>query len=193
MAQSDDSQVGYLAVITAAVEALAAASQPYCVIGALALGAWGRPRATYDLDLLILAARSAPEPFLNPLLSNGFCIDERWRAENPMAKDAVLRLTHSAAPDFPVDLIYATGELQRSALTRRRQKLLQGIHLWVCSAEDLLLLKLWASRPRDFDDAVTIVKNPNVQLDLTYLWSWADRLGLQGELHYVLLAAGGGE
>lgn len=189
MAQSDDAPVGYFAVIAATVKALASASPPYCVIGALALGAWGRPRATYDLDLLILAASSAPEPFLKPLLSKGFRVDERWRAENPMAKDVVPRLNHPATPDFPVDLLYATSELHRSALGRRRLKHLYGVHLWVCSPEDLLLLKLQASRPRDFDDAVTIVKNPGLQLDLAYLWDWANRVGLQGELRYVLHAA----
>lgn len=46
-----------------------------------------------------------------------------------------------------------------------------------------------ASRPRDFDDVMTIVANPHIQLDLDYLWSWAERLGLQRELHYVLISA----
>ncbi len=64
-----------------------------------------------------------------------------------------------------------------------------GIPLWVCSAEDLLLLKLKASRPHDFEDALGIVKNPHLQIDLAYLWTWADRLGLQGELQYVLSSA----
>lgn len=52
-------------------------------------------------------------------------------------------------------------------------------------------MKLKASRPHDFEDALGIIKNPHLQLDLPYLWNWADRLGLHGELHYVLQAAGG--
>lgn len=62
----------------------------------------------------------------------------------------------------------------------------------VCIAppEDLILLKLRVGRPTEFDDALGIVKNPRLQFDLDYLWHWADRLGLQGELHYVLQAAG---
>jgi hypothetical protein len=50
-------------------------------------------------------------------------------------------------------------------------------------------MKLKASRGHDFEDAVSIVLNPNLQLDLDYLWSWAERLGLQSELHYVLISA----
>jgi hypothetical protein len=70
--------------------------------------------------------------------------------------------------------------------------LLQGLSLTVVSPEDLILLKLKASRPTDFDDVIAIVKNPHLQLDLTYLWNWVDRLGLQGELQYVFQAANDG-
>jgi hypothetical protein len=63
------------------------------------------------------------------------------------------------------------------------------VAVWIATPEDLILMKLKASRPHDFEDALGIVKNPYLQLDLPYLWSWADRLGLQGELHYVLQAA----
>jgi hypothetical protein len=50
-------------------------------------------------------------------------------------------------------------------------------------------MKIKASRPHDFEDAMSIVRNPNLQLNLDYLWSWAERLGLQSELHYVLISA----
>jgi hypothetical protein len=59
----------------------------------------------------------------------------------------------------------------------------------VSSAEDLILLKLLASRPRDFDDVMGIVGNVAASLDMDYLWSWAERLSLQSELHYVLISA----
>jgi hypothetical protein len=53
----------------------------------------------------------------------------------------------------------------------------------------VILLKLAAGRPGDFDDAMAIVDNSQICLDLDYLWSWAERLGLQSELHYVLISA----
>ncbi len=74
-------------------------------------------------------------------------------------------------------------------LKRRRLEFLEGMRVAVCSPEDLILLKLLASRPRDFDDVMGIIGKPSVQLDLDYLWSWAERLGLQSELHYVLISA----
>ena len=42
--------------------------------------------------------------------------------------------------------------------------------------------------PRDFDDVMGIVGNAGASLDLDYLWSWAERVGLQSELHYVLIS-----
>lgn len=64
-----------------------------------------------------------------------------------------------------------------------------SVSVWIATPENLILLKLKAGRPTDFDDVISIIKNPCLQLDLPYLWSWADRLGLQGELHYILQAA----
>ena len=55
--------------------------------------------------------------------------------------------------------------------------------------EDLILLKLKAGRPHDFEDALGVFKNPHVHVDLDYLWGWANQLGLHGELSYVLHAA----
>lgn len=48
-------QDDYVEVVKLTHRALSATDAPYCVIGALALGVWGTPRATYDVDLLILA------------------------------------------------------------------------------------------------------------------------------------------
>jgi hypothetical protein len=190
MAYPDGFQDDYLAVVELANRALSSTQAPYCVIGALALGVWGTPRATYDVDFLVLAQCTDPQPFLDLLQTTGFAINETWHEANPMAREVVLRLTHPTAPHFPVDLVFSLGPFDRAVLDRRRAVDLRGLTVWMSSPEDLLLMKLRASRPRDFDDVISIAKNPRLQLDLDYLWHWANRLGLQGELHYVLQAAG---
>lgn len=189
MPPSDSPHFGYHEVLTTAIDALSFPPLPYCLIGALALGAYARPRATHDVDLLILTDRTASHAYIEPLRAKGFVIASDWLAENPTAQDVVTRLRHPSAPDFPLDLIFAISELHKSALGRRRSLSLQGVQVSVSSPEDLLLLKLSAGRPRNFDDVMGIVGNANRQLDLDYLWSWAERLGLQSELHYVLISA----
>ena len=189
MPPSDDHEFNYLDVLSTAVDALSSASHPYCLIGALALGAYGRPRATHDVDLLILTDSAASHSYLDSLHAKGFAVASDWHDANPMARDIVMRFKHTSAPDFPLDLIFATSPLHKSALDRRKLFDLHGTQVPVSSAEDLILLKLLASRPRDFDDVMGIICNADVPLDVDYLWSWAERLGLQSELHYVLISA----
>jgi len=189
MPPSENHEFGYLEVLRTAVDALSTPPLPYCLIGALALGAYGRPRATHDVDLLILTDSATSHVYLDPLRAKGFAVASDWHEANPMARDVVMRLKHTSAPDFPLDLIFATSPLHKNALDRRKPIDLHGTQVSVSSAEDLILLKLLASRPRDFDDVMGIVGNASAPLDLDYLWSWAERLGLQSELHYVLISA----
>ena len=102
-------------------------------MGAVALGAHGRPSATQDLDLLILADRMGSDAHLNPLLTRGFAISSEWQDSNPMAREVVLRLNHPSAPDFPLDLIFATSELHHTTLKRRQPQSRGGIHVSVSS------------------------------------------------------------
>ena len=76
MALPDDFQHDYLAVVELAHRALSSTDAPYCVIGALALGVWGTPRATYDVDVLILAQHNHPQPFLDLLRTAGFAVNQ---------------------------------------------------------------------------------------------------------------------
>jgi hypothetical protein len=182
-----DPLAGYLHAV---LDSLPQPPPPYCLIGALAVNAWGRLRATQDIDLLVLSQGTARTELTDALLARGFQLDTRWIMQNPMAKDRVLRLGHPSHSGIPLDLIFSADSHEVQTLARKRTLHLLGVSAWVCSPEDLILLKLKVSRPHDFEDALGIVKNPHLQLDLDYLWHWADRLGLQGELHYVLQAAG---
>jgi hypothetical protein len=63
------------------------------------------------------------------------------------------------------------------------------MYIWFPSAEDLILLKLRAGRPTDFDDVIGIIERVREALDLRYLSAWACRLGILGiieELNYVI-------
>ncbi len=178
--------------LRAVTEALPPSTPPYCLIGALAVNAWGRVRTTRDVDLLVFSQDPDRTELIDRLLARGFQRDRTWSERNPLAKESILRLTHPSYPGLPLDLLFAADAHGASTLSRRRPLAILGLTLWVCSPEDLILLKLKASRPHDFEDALGIATNPHLQLDRDYLWSWADQLGLQGELHYVLHAAASG-
>ena len=62
----------------------------------------------------------------------------------------------------------------------------QGIQRRKKHGNPLDAQKLKACRDHDLVDTQSIVHRQGTRLDLDYLWRWADRLGLQSELHYVL-------
>jgi hypothetical protein len=168
------------------VHAIPTSAPPYCLIGGLALGTCGKVRATQDIDFLILLNDDTRAHLLSSLASQGFTIDTRWADANPMLQGTAIRLRFGA---HPIDLIQPRDAHEQDALTRRRLVSAEELSVWVASPEDMILLKLKAGRDQDFLDTISIVGRPNQALDLDYLWSWADRLGLQGELTYVLKAA----
>ena len=172
----------YLRTIIAAIS-----DKPeHCVIDAVALGAWGRPRATYDVDLLVLSDARDEDRLASSLRPHGFEIDRDWQTHNPLESGRVLRFRHSGFPAYPLDLIFPVDAHDHETLLRRQRVSFMDLSLWVCTSEDLILLKLKAGRPRDFDDAASVLKNPHVRVDLPYMRTWADRLGLRDELHYLL-------
>jgi len=159
------SPLGLLGTLRLLLNSFPPDAPPYCVIGALAVGAWGRPRATQDIDLLILLEESTQPAFTGRLESAGFILDEEW---------------------VRVDLMIPGDVHEREALTRRVSLTIEGLPVWMATSEDLILLKLKACRDHDLVDAQSVVHRQATRLDLDYLWRWADRLGLQSELHYVL-------
>jgi hypothetical protein len=52
--------------------------------------------------------------------------------------------------------------------------------------EDFVLQKLKVGRPRDFEDAVSVIERFRERLDRRYLERWAGRLGVLAELDYVM-------
>lgn len=165
------------------LEALPNPVPDYCLIGGLALGAWGQVRATQDIDLLIMLDETQRTRLLGLLEPFGFILDVRWAEVNPLLKGRMTRLRHSG---YPVDLLVPQDAQEAQTLSRRRSVQLGDFSVWVCGPEDLILLKLKAGRPRDFEDVLSVIQHQGDKLDVSYLWTWADRFGLQSELHYVL-------
>ena len=173
-------------ILTAFLRALPSPEPLYCLIGGLALGTWGTVRATQDVDILMMLDVDTRHHLMSILRSHGFVVDSRWAQANPMLDGIMTRFRHGFCP---VDLLQPRDSHERETLARRRLVELEEASVWVASPEDLLLLKMKAGRDQDFLDGINIVTQQSEFLQLDYLWTWADRLGLQGELTYVLKTA----
>jgi len=140
-------------------------------------------RATQDIDFLVLFDEETMGALIQNLETAGIRQDTRWTEQNPLLRGQALRFRFG---NYPVDLLAPRDAHDRATLTRRRLIPVADFSVWTCSPEDLILLKLKAGRPQDFEDVLGIVRHQRASLAHEYLRQWADRLGLQGELRYVL-------
>jgi hypothetical protein len=163
-------------------DALRELELPYMVVGAFALTAWGRPRATLDLDFIIQTTE-VPANLVHKLSQLGFHFDEAWDKYNPMMRDFHKRYRSGRTA---VDVMLSRDEHDAASFSRKKKKRLEGRYIWFPSAEDFLLQKLKVGRPQDFLDAAGIVERMRGKLNRTYLVRWASKLGLSSELAHVL-------
>jgi len=76
------------------VECLRRAGTPYVVIGAWALAIWGQPRATADLDLLVLAKEQELDRLGTFMTKAEMEVDETWQQWNPLLRGLQLRFQY---------------------------------------------------------------------------------------------------
>jgi len=156
---------------------------PYVLIGAWVLAAWGRPRATNDVDFLVLVNEGDLGRLSERMTQAGMALDETWTKWNPLLRGFQLRFQFQRTT---VDVLRPRDAHDQQVFRRKRKKRLDGRYYWLVSAEDFILQKLKVGRPRDFEDALSVLERSGKSLDKRYLERWAGRIGVSGELNYIL-------
>jgi hypothetical protein len=127
----------------------------------------GRAAITRDIDVTLLAGFGCEDDFIEPLLSSNY----RGRVPDAAEFARVNRvLLLDSAEGIPIDI--ALGGLPFEALMVKRASLHDfepGCTLLTCSAEDLIVQKLFAFRTRDIADVEGIVVRQRGRLDWTYI------------------------
>ena len=139
------------------------------VTGGVAASLLGRPRATRDVDVLVLLAEPEWERFLAAGQPHGFV--PRIADALAFALDArVLLLVHRASG---VDVAVILGALpfEEEAIRRAGEIAVGGLRLPVPTPEDLLVMKAVAGRPRDIADAEGIIDG-HPGLDREHVLTW---------------------
>jgi hypothetical protein len=156
---------------------------PYVLIGAWALTAWGKPRVTNDIDFLVLADEMDLDRLSGRMTEAGLALDETWVKWNPMLRGFQLRFLFEGTT---IDLLRPRDPHDQELFRRKRKKRLDGCYYWLVSAEDFILQKLKVGRPRDFEDALSVLERSGKNLNRRYLQRWAGRIRVSGELNYIL-------
>lgn len=153
----------YKALLKRIAGGLVARNIPYMVIGGQAVLVYGAARSTNDVDVTLGVG---PEGFQSVL---------EW------VRHEKLEVLHSAPEAFMaetmvlpcrdpltgvrVDLIFSYDAFERAFIKRAESVRIDDTEIKFARAEDLVILKVIAGRPRDIEDVRGILlKNPQVDL-----------------------------
>lgn len=135
------------------LEELERAGARYLIIGAMALGFWGKPRATGDLDLWV-DGREASK--LLAAIRSFFAGADLGLGEQELREPGVLQLGY--APNRVDLVILGEGEDFDGAYARGQQFEYRGKSLRVASKEDIIRLKKAFGRPQDLADIASLAE-----------------------------------
>jgi hypothetical protein len=175
---------GFLRLV---LESLEAAGVEYLIGGAIAEWAWGEPRATQDLDIVIKL----------PVKAAGRLSRELEKRDMLVPVDIILEAMVEDRADIPLNAIHMysglkadlyllrEGDKLRQSAFQRRVKVDYGPPIgkvYVHSPEDLILYKLMylglSGQPKHARDIAAILRAKKDSLDLGYIDEWVTRLGL---------------
>jgi hypothetical protein len=162
-------------------ERLAASGVPFMLTGSFALGYYGKPRMTRDLDFVVALVEEHVDSLVTAFCAD-FYIDED-SARLAIKSQRMFNLMHLDSA-IKVDLIVRkNSEYRHVEFERRKSVEFAGVSTWITSREDLILSKLvWASdsgSEMQLRDVRTLIDE---SVDWAYLKDWAAKLGVAAKL-----------
>jgi hypothetical protein len=182
-----EEMVSYEDFVHQVIEALEAAGIMYMIGGAVATWAWGEPRATLDLDIVVNI----------PLEAVSQLSKELEKRLMPVPADIILDNILETRADLPIKAIHKQsgykadlyplreGDDLRASAFERRQKIDFGEPLgevFLDSPEDLIIYKLWyyglSRQTKHLRDITSIVMTAGDQLEYKTIEYWSEKKGL---------------
>jgi hypothetical protein len=136
----------------------------WLVFGAQAVAMWSVPRLTDDVDVTVRIAAGTPRDLVEDLTESGFTLRVS-DIEGFLDRTHVVPLLH-AETGIEVDVVLALSGLENEFLRRAQNIDVDGEPIPFISAEDLVIAKILAGRPKDSEDVRAILRTRLSQLDL---------------------------
>lgn len=153
----------------------------YALAGGWAYSALVEPRATTDIDLLMLIEQPTREG-IESLLSSQF--DSTVVHSAPMVFQGISiwrAVGIRGGQDVVVDILLADSDYLKTALSRRRMIVFGELHVPILAIEDLIVLKTLAGRLQDQADLEKIrARQGELHVDWSYVEGWKAKLNLRG-------------
>lgn len=160
----------FVRLIGQLAQELKARKLPFMLIGGQAVLLHGESRLTEDVDATLGVSPDRLPAVLEACKSLGL-------EPLPTDVEAFVRQTFvlpAAEPEtgIRIDLIFSTTPYEAQAIKRAVLVELGSVMVPFATAEDLILHKLFAGRPRDLEDAAGVVRRQAKGLDWDYLKRW---------------------
>lgn len=148
---------------------------PYMLTGGLAVTIWGRPRSTWDFDIVINVKEKDKYRILRIFKKDFYISEEELDlAFSKTFSFNIIDYQSIAKIDF---YLAKENEYEKLCFRRGVKKKILGMNIEVISPEDLILIKLqWYKKSdstRHLEDAESILKT--TKIDLEYIRNWAKR------------------
>lgn len=151
--------------------ALRAYDVPFMLIGGQAVLLHGEPRLTLDVDVTLGVSPEALGSVLTACDAMG--VDPLPEKVEEFVRETYVLPVADPATRIRIDLIFSTTPFEAAAIDRAVEIEVSGERVPFATAEDLIIHKLFAGRPRDLEDVEGIVRRQGSALDWDYLGTWA--------------------
>lgn len=135
----------------------------FCFIGGLAVQRWGEARVTRDVDLTLLTGFGGEEVFVDRLLKT---FSSRVPDAHAFARRARVVLLRTSS-GIPLDIALGALPFEERTVARASGWEVPGTEaLRTCTAEDLVVHKVFAGRDRDWSDVRGVIARQGDRLDV---------------------------
>jgi len=179
--------LSYEGFVHLVLDAIESAGIEYMIGGAVAAWAWGEPRSTLDLDLVVNIPLECVSQFSNELKKRDMLVPEEIILDNILEDrvDLPINAIHMYS-GYKADLYpVRDGDELRASAFNRRQKVDLGESLgevYLHAPEDLIIYKLWyysiSQQTKHIRDITSIVMTLGNELDNEYIETWVMKKGL---------------
>lgn len=121
----------------------------YLLVGAYAVGYYGYPRSTGDMDIWIAAHPANAEALVRVLRKFGFAV-ESVSADLFLTENQIIRI---GVPPLRIDLLTSVSGIGFAEChAQRRMDIIDGVQVSLISLDHLKQNKRAIGRPKDLDD-----------------------------------------
>lgn len=155
---------------------------PYMVVGSLASAAYGEPRMTQDVDVLVDLKTTHVAGLCQAFATDEFFLSEQAALEAIRHKGQ-FNIIHSTSGNKIDVLAVPAGAWGRTEMARRRKMyILPNLEGYCARPEDVILGKMGYYRDggseKHLRDITGILKVSGPQIDRDYVSHWAEQMGL---------------